>query len=345
MKNRYGLIFFLVILSQICSSFAYGENLIHGVGVHPYKYKGTSESFVSLMQDYDVQSFRTDFPWGDVESTKGKYTFPKGNMKSILDLVDNKNITPLLILGYGNKNYEDFTPGNPRGKPTKQSTIDAYVNYARWTAENVKNPRLILEIWNEWIQMAGKVNRSAALSNESALIYAKLAIDTCKAIKSVNPDITVIIGGTSPFDKFSTTWLENVIKNGAMDCADGISLHPYDYSRFRQLNANRTIASISTMHDQLQSTFGKSFPFYITEIGVPDGSSSSKSPDQVSAYLNDFYQKANSLGYIKGIWWYDFINDGSDKNNREHNFGLLDHTLEPKSSAKMFKDLSQSSTR
>ena len=31
---------------------------------------------------------------------------------------------------------------------------------------------------------------------------------------------------------------------------------------------------------------------------------------------------AKSRPFIKGIWWYDSINDGDDRTNKEHNFGF-----------------------
>src|SRR5690606_13281698 len=37
------------------------------------------------------------------------------------------------------------------------------------------------------------------------------------------------------------------------------------------------------------------------------------------------------LPNVRGYWWYDFRNDGTDKREREHNFGLLrqDYSLKP----------------
>ena len=36
---------------------------------------------------------------------------------------------------------------------------------------------------------------------------------------------------------------------------------------------------------------------------------------------------------IKGIWWYDYSDDGVIRKNKENNFGFFDHYYHPKSSA------------
>lgn len=333
---------FVLITIQMYSSLLSAEEVIPGVGIHPETFKGDPEGLLKLMKGYGVKSYRTDFPWQQVEKNKGEYSFPTANFKKLIDLSLSDKIPPILILGYGNKYYEDFNDLNPRGKPTKNSTIEAFANYAHWSAESINNDSVIFEVWNEWIQMAGKKNKDSALNDKSAGIYAKLVNDSCLKIKQVNPNIKVIAGGISPLDDKSIIWLEKVINLKGFDCIDGISLHPYDFSIHRKLSAKRTFSFIQKLHEKLLLNYKKNYPLYITETGVPDGITTNKSQNEVSKYMSEYFKLVNNTSYIKGVWWYDFINDGNDATNPEDNYGLLKNDLEPKSGARTFKSISES---
>lgn len=43
---------------------------------------------------------------------------------------------------------------------------------------------------------------------------------------------------------------------------------------------------------------------------------------------------------IKGMWWYDLINDGTARDDQEHNFGLLNIDLSPKPAYATLKAIS-----
>jgi hypothetical protein len=41
---------------------------------------------------------------------------------------------------------------------------------------------------------------------------------------------------------------------------------------------------------------------------------------------------------VKGIWWYDFMNDGLDPREYEHHFGLVDEQGQPLPAYQAMKD-------
>jgi len=53
-----------------------------------------------------------------------------------------------------------------------------------------------------------------------------------------------------------------------------------------------------------------------------------------AAYLVRTYILALSVREIERVYWYDFRDDGLDKNEREDNFGLVDYYYKPKLSYK-----------
>jgi hypothetical protein len=59
-----------------------------------------------------------------------------------------------------------------------------------------------------------------------------------------------------------------------------------------------------------------------------------------AAYLARAWFLARTVPSIKGIWWYDLINDGNKRDDQEHNFGLLNVDLSPKPAYSVLKAIS-----
>ncbi|MHA3052054.1 hypothetical protein [Acinetobacter sp. ANC 4640] len=311
-----------------------------GVGVHPQIFSGTSQQMLDLLKKYNVTSFRTDYPWSQVERTKGQYGPANSKIEDIIRLGKQNNIKPLIIYDYGNILYEAATPTNPRSKPQSQASINAFVNYVKWSTNHLKNDVSTFEIWNEWIQMAGKDNKNNALSDNSAKVYAILTLKSCKAIKAIKPSAIVIAGSTTPLDEMSNQWLLKVASYGILNCVDGISLHPYNFNYNKKLDYIPIIHSMKKLQFQLSSmNHDKPVPFYITEIGVPSVNKATYTLEDTANYFEGYMQEISKLKYVKGVWWYDFINDGSDRNNGEHNFGILNQNYSPKLIAKIFPQI------
>ena len=53
-------------------------------------------------------------------------------------------------------------------------------------------------------------------------------------------------------------------------------------------------------------------------------------PDRQLYILAEMFLLARTMNFIKGIWWYDFRDDGWDTSNKENDFGLVDPNLKPK---------------
>ena len=59
-----------------------------------------------------------------------------------------------------------------------------------------------------------------------------------------------------------------------------------------------------------------------------------------AAYLARSFFLARTLPNVRGYWWYDFRNDGTDKHEREHNFGLLRQDYSPKPAYRVLEAIS-----
>jgi len=329
----------LLLLSSLLGMPLATNALNVGMGIHPQDFPQAPENLTKLLKKYEISTFRTDYPWSQVEKQKGIYNPVNDKIEKTIKLAKENNIKPLIIFDYGNELYEKRTNLNPTRKPTSDTSVRAFVNYVEWSTNHLKNNVSTFEIWNEWIQMAGEGNRGTALSRESAKIYADLTIKSCRVIKKINPKAIVISGSSSPLSEESNQWLFAVINNGILNCVDGISLHAYNFDNNKKLDYKPIILSVKKL--QLELAYinkGKEVPLYITETGVSNVKNATYTLEDTANYFDGYMKELSKLNYVKGVWWYDFINDGNNPNDKESNFGILNRDFSPKPIALKFAD-------
>lgn len=317
-------LFFFILLSF--SSRAY----VLGIGGHPEGFRGSAEKYVSLLKQYNISSLRTDYLWREVEITKGVYNPANNKTESVINLSFKQGVSALLILGYGNELYGT-------GKPRTKDEILAYSSYAAWTAEHFKGRGYIYEIWNEWPHRTNKDSSSTNI--DSAMSYLALVKYASLAIKKVDPTAKVIAGGFNPIDGLEKEWGRYLVKYGILNYVDGLSIHPYAYSSKKLASPTTNLSIVRNFHDVLISTNKgfKEIPLYITEIGYPTYRGKPQfTEDDVESYATQYLEIAGSMPFVKGVWWYDLKDDGNDKNNKEHNFGILKNDLTEKKVADVF---------
>lgn len=299
-----------------------------GIGTHLSQYKDAPESYVALAQKGGFTSIRDGVIWNAVNISHGEIT-GVSQAYSKLDnvLLGNKGISDnaLLFLGYGNKSDTD------NSYPKSPSEIDLFSIYAKAIAKRYKGKVKYYEIWNEWLMGTG-----VPLKNEipGPAVYIELVRKASTAIKSVDPDAIVMASSINPFTKRDVTWLNILIDHGLLNYVDGISIHPYTY-KSKQLKLRDAVASLQMLdifEQNLRNKVGHSVDLYITEMGIPTsrlvvgGTSSADAAINVIKYTT----AVRTRDYIKGIWWYDLIDDGNSPFNSEHNFGFLMNNKKPK---------------
>lgn len=341
MRKRKALILLLYCFAFFYTNAFAGEQII-GIGIHANKYDLKKEQLLQLIDKSGFNSFRQDLTWDSVEIAKGVYEIPP-KLKLADEIIRGAkkyNISPLVILDYGNKNY------NKGGYPANEQDIVAFANYAKWVATNYKGQVKYYEIWNEWTVGTGMKGKGDIPPPQ---IYFELVKRTSQAIKSVDPSAIILAGSFNPLSPTGrrlsisdSDWFIELINEGILNYIDGISIHPYSF-----LNANKklrnpeyNINKIEQFYNKIKVQNIKNIPFYITEIGIPthDGQGG-VDPVEAADYVVKYSLLAKSKSYIKGVWWYDLSNDGNDKYNQEHNFGFYDFEFNPKPAAKAFVNL------
>lgn len=308
-----------------------------GIGTHFQSYEKEPDVYLKLMNDFGFTSFRDDYSWSKVESEPGIYGVSKHIKKVDYAFLHSKqySLNSVVILNYGNKYY------NKGAYPSDSQSINAFSNYAQWVAKRFKGNVKYYEIWNEWTLGTGMTKFRGNIP--SAEVYYELIKKTSEAIRKVDPSAIIIAGSVNPLEQRARyinltdwDWCEELIRLGVMNYIDGISLHTYSFlNRYKYLRTPiGNITYIDRFHEYFSKVAGKDISIYITETGVPNYDGPGGLSIQESAkYIKEYTNEVKKRPYIKGLWWYDLINDGDDLNNKEDNFGFFFRDLSPKESA------------
>lgn len=147
--------------------------------------------------------------WGAVEPEQGKWNWKDvDEQAAYLDKLGVRYGT--LLLGTPEWNKADA----PGSLPVKN--LDGWANYVSHTVSHLKGKVAFYEVWNEPPNFTGK--------DQTPEDYAKIVVAAYKAAKAADPDCQVGLTAKSAH----INYLEKVIRAGAKDHFDWISLHPYE---------------------------------------------------------------------------------------------------------------------
>ncbi len=323
MNIRYS--FALTLLLLITPNLAFAQaskNLIIGVGTHMGQNRLTAAQATPLISQAGADSFRDEIYWHRIEPEKGVLTFPDryNNIDAVATHLSKSGGKPIIVLVYGNKFYDEGDTVQ------SEEAIQAFARYAKFVARHFKGRVTLFEVWNEWNIGLGSNKRPKTM--RSVETYIRLLKATATAIKQEVPEATVIGGSVAgPDDR----WIQKFIDLGGLDAGDALSLHPYFYDRPGKNKPEDSIEWVQELNAKILKAHKKSVPLYLTELGWPNHHAKKySSPTQTSDYLMRFFLQAKALPYVKGVWWYELVNGGTDMNEKEHNFGMTEANFAPK---------------
>lgn len=294
-----------------------GEDFIAGIGTH-----STTREGLALIRQAGIPSLRDDIHWAEVEREKGVLAMPERYDRYVDDAL-RLGIEPVLILCYGNKFHDGGS------YPLSAEASEAYARFAEFVVGHFKGRVHKFEIWNEWniaISLPKGTPRGGPLE------YVGLLRKVYPRLKAIDPGITVI-GGALSGNAVAKGWLENACQAGLLDNLDAFSFHPYCYREGAEarLPENGFVKLIRDSQEVTRRYQKREIPIYITEVGWPnhrlaDGST----PEDTARFLERTFLLARTMPFIRGLWWYDFRDDGPDPDEREHHFGIVSADLTPK---------------
>ena len=297
------------------------DPFVVGACTHFGQGKGLLKANLSMMRQAGISSFRDEVGWRAIERTKGQYEMPPA-WDEFVNEGRKTGIEPLLILDYGNPLYDNGD------KPRSAEAIEAFTKYAEFVARHFQGRVKLYEVWNEWDIAIG--SKTAGSADD----YAALLKAVYPRIKAVDRSITVLGGAPTP-GGVKNGWLERILEQGALRFMDALSIHTYMYSETGRARGPEAWAEWMAQVETLAQKYsgGKPVPLQITEMGWPTQIDRRGTPPEVSAaYLARLFLLARTMPFLKGIWWYDFQDDGWNAAYNENNFGIVRPDLTPKPS-------------
>jgi hypothetical protein len=290
-----------------------------GACTHFGQGKGLLKTNLSMMRQAGIASFRDELSWRAIEKTKGRYEMPP-SWDEFVDEGRKAGLEPLLILDYGNPLYDNGD------KPRSAEAIEAFTKYAEFVVRHFQGRVQLYEVWNEWDIAIGSKTPGSADD------YAALLKSVYPRIKAVDPSITVFGGAPTP-GGVKNGWLARILEKGSLAFMDALSIHTYTYSESGRARGPEAWAEWMAQVETLAQKYsgGKPVPIEITETGWPTEIDRRGTPPEVSAaYLARLFLLARTMPFLKGIWWYDFQDDGWNAAYNENNFGIVRPDLTPK---------------
>ena len=253
---------------------------------------------------------RMDFVWERVERVKGTYDF--SGYQRLTESLGRLGMTPIYILDYSHSGYE------PHHSVTTEEGRRAFARFAAAAVKAMGDAPIIWEIWNE-------PNLKQFWEDQpSVRDYVLLVEAAVTAMRAVDPDCTVVAPATSGIPM---SFLEGCFDLGLLQWIDAVSVHPYrekppesalpDYESLRALiQRYATQKTIPILSGEWGFSLHRYRNLEVTEHR------------QAQFVARQFL--TNLLAGVRVSIWYDWHDDGTDPNEREHNFGIVKHDYQKK---------------
>ncbi|OUM71338.1 hypothetical protein AUC60_23740 [Pseudomonas caspiana] len=315
--SRRPMTLFLLSLLLSCTATA-DERFIIGVATHLMNKNGPSAKALQMLEAAGVDSVRDDAYWSIAEPHRGQLHIDPA-WQAYLSKAREHKLRPLLVLGYGNPNYGNYA--KPRYPPIKEG----FGNYVNFVGRELADSVDFYEIWNEW-------DKENPVDEAFARDYSNLIEDTASKLRRQKNPVTILAGAVTS-QGMDLGFADRLVSAGLLNHVDGLSLHPYVHCRHEERHTpERWIAWLRWLDADLRALVARPVPLYLTEMGWPSNTGKCGVSEQTqAAYLARSFFLAQTLPDIKGLWWYDLLDDGQDASDPEQNFGLLnpDLTVKP----------------
>ncbi|MBY0690185.1 glycosyl hydrolase [Microbacterium marinilacus] len=268
------------------------------IGAHIHPTKAINLDAVSAASSLGMGSLRFNFTWKNVEKQSGVYnwgeTYPRAAAQSAV-----RGVGVLGIVGWGNPVYGD------EQVPRTQEALAAYGRYAAAVAQNFD--LIGLEVFNEFnIETFNRGCRTGSC-------YLPLIQSVYGPVKEVAPDLPVIGGVTGNYE---AAFFDQLWQGGGLQYVDAMSFHPYQV-----YNTPENLAGVMRDARASMDANGGAKPIWITELGW-----TTKTGDVSLEEQGNRLVRAQITALATGVehyFWYDLINDETDRAEHEGNFGLF----------------------
>lgn len=294
------------------------EKFYMGANTHFAQRKGYLSKSLSLLKQGGFNSLRDELSWGGTEQEKGVYKMP-AHTQNYVDAAYEMGIASLCVLDYGNRHYLNG------GYPQDDESRKGFANFSEFMVKSFGEKIPFYQVWNEWDGGCGMSKFRGTQTSEG---YAALLKETYKKIKEANPNAIVVANSICRGDNYFDEYLA---KGTIKDC-DVLSIHTYNYSNRNGTAESWYFRMIGVDEIIKKHNAGKSKYTFVTEMGFPNQINHNGFSDYYRTAKESckVYLLARCFPWLKGLWWYDFQDDGTDYKYNEDNFGLIRIDFTPK---------------
>lgn len=242
---------------------------------------------------------RMDLLWAATEKSRGHYDFTPWDR--LVAAVGHYHMHAMFILDYGNPLYT----GSSGHFPVSNIQRAAFTRWAAAAASHFAHAPVIFEMYNE----------PNGMGHATPEQYATLALQVGQAIHRINPAATYIGPALSGMDD---RWLVPSLKAGLLKQWAGVSMHPYRQGPPETVTAD--YQKLSRMLAPYQPK-GRVVPIVSGEWGYSTTWMHGNESEQGKYLAREFL--TNLADGIPLSIWYDWHDDGTDKNPQERHFGMV----------------------
>lgn len=298
-----------------------------GLGVNIHFTRG-SESDLDLIAAAGIKFVRMDLFWSHTERERGEYTWTEYD--ELISNLGQRGLRAILILDYSNGIYEevvakrDETSGKETGyvhAPRRPESVAAFARWAAAAARHFRSRGVIWEIWNE-------PNIHHWRPKPNARDYATLALAAAKAVRAADPEATIVAPGSAGFP-----WMffQELFEAGLLDHLNAVTVHPYRADRHGPETVDKDYSRLRALIGHYTSAGRNPIPILNSEWGYSTNDPGGLPLETQAAFIARQYL-VNLYHEVPISIWYDWKNDGRDRSELQHNFGIVTTGREPKPS-------------
>ena len=267
---------------------------------------------------------RDECRWEYMQSAQGGEFSIRVKDLDYIKKLDESGINQLLIFAYGNMAYAN---GAEMPRKANAAYYQGWLDYVRYTVEQVKDYVDAYEVWNE--PNLSYFNYNLLGTPED---YAQLYLDTKTIVDELDPTAIVLCGSITGVETADINYGKGIFnyiksKGDVNALIDGFSIHQY---------TNKVDTDYVNRLDTWESIFdsyGFTGEVWMTENGVSSNTGNNTETQQaayiakVGAHWENYLKSSGRDGVNI---WYDLREDGTDAAEYEHNLGLVDYNYNPK---------------
>lgn len=320
----------------VSTRFSYSKKALvknANFGFNATAFSDMADAF-DLIDNSGLGCAREQITWSSTETTAGRYSLT-ASVRHFIDSANEKGIDVLALLGAGNALYDVV---NDEGKADawyiypkfegqsaetiakSNSQLEAFGNFVKYTATQLKNKVSAYQVWNE------PLNESSNQTEARAHDFAKLQKTVYDNVKSVDKD-SVVVGLclNQTYSTKSTTWFGWALDQGAGDTMDVLSLHTYSAKQMPELSGSLGISTHMSRFYKILNQRTSINNIWVTEYGWSTAEDATNyAPEELQgSYLLRHYILNAAQNFESKHFIYNFENRGNDASSETYNYGLV----------------------